>query len=50
MNPLEISLSIMYVNGAAPAWENISCCFYHSFLIEVDVLSGIGSAKIQFAS
>ena len=47
---LEISLSITYVHVDAPAWENILCSFYHAFLIEVDVLFCMGSAKIQFTS
>ena len=50
MNLLEISLSITYINGAAPAWAKILCSFDHEFVIEVDVLSRMGSYKIQIAS
>ena len=49
MNLLEISFSVTYVIGAAPAWEKTSCSFYHVFVIEVDILSLMDSAKTQFA-
>ena len=50
MNLLEVSFSVTYVHGAAPAREQILCSFEHAFVIEVDVLSRMGSSKIQFAS
>ena len=50
MNLLEILLSITYVLGATHAWAKILYSFDHTFVIEVDVLSCMGSAKIQFAS
>ena len=47
---MEILMSITYVLGAAPALAKISCSFYRVFVIEVDILSCMGSDKIHFAS
>ena len=50
MNSAEISLSRTYVDGVWPACLKMSCSLLHFFVIDVDVLSFSGRARIQLVS
>ena len=50
MNSTDISLSSTYVDGVCPACLKISCSLLHILVIELDVLSLSGKARIQFVS